>query len=92
MAEVSPREQGIPGAQLMGDLVRGGARWEVHLELAPDPEMQAVRGRVHFVQGERRRVSAWIFLEGSEREARERFLDFSSIELWNLVESLGGKT
>lgn len=91
MAETSPRDQGIPGAQLMGDLVRGGARWEVHLEIAPDLEMRAVRGRVHFVQGERRRTSAWIFLEGTEKDARERFLGFSSIELWNLVESLGGK-
>ena len=91
MAEPSPREPGIPGSQLMGDLVRGGARWEVHLELAPDHELRAVRGRVHFVQGERLRTSAWIFLEGSEKEARERFLGFSSIELWNLVESLGGK-
>jgi hypothetical protein len=88
MAEASPHEQGIPGAQLMGDLVRGGARWEVYLELAPDLEMRAVRGRVHFAQGERRRASAWIFLEATDRDVRERFLDFSSLELWSLVESL----
>jgi len=92
MAEVSPREGrggvGVSGAQLMGDLARGGARWEVYLELAPDAALAAVRGRVHFLQEDRRRASGWIFLEPTEREVRERFLDFSSLELWSLLESL----
>lgn len=92
MAEAFPREQRIPGAQLMGDLVRGSVRWEVHLETAPDAEMRAFRGRVHFLHGERHRVSGWIFLEATERKARERFLEFSSLELWQLVESLGTNT
>lgn len=89
MAEPSPQTDGIPGAQLMGELARGAARWEVFLETSLAPDLSAVRGRVHFVQTDRRRASAWIFLERTEREVRERLLDFSSLELWSLLESLG---
>lgn len=92
MAEPSPQTPGMAGAQLMGELVRGQARWDVYLETALAPDLAAVRGRVHFVQGDRRRASAWIFLERTEREVRERVLDFSSLELWSLLESLGAGT
>ena len=78
----------MSGAQLMGDLTRGGVRWEVYLEMASDAAPAVVRGRVHFLQDDRRRVSGWIFLERSDRDVRERFLDFSSLELWSLLESL----
>jgi hypothetical protein len=47
-----------------------------------------VRGRIHFLAGERHRETAWIFLEWSEKEIRERFNEFSANELWSLVESL----
>jgi hypothetical protein len=73
----------------MGELARGEARWDVYLEVEPVPENGAVRGRLHFVAGERRRSSAWIFLEWTEKEVRERFDEFSPNELWSLVESLG---
>jgi len=89
MAESFAQGIGIAGAQLMGDLARGSARWEVYLETALAPDGAAVRGRLHFVQAERRRESAWIFLEPSDREVRERFASFSSSELWALLESLG---
>jgi hypothetical protein len=72
----------------MGELARGTAHWEVYLETAVVPEGGAVRGRLQFVQAERHRASAWIFLEHTEREVTERFADFSSVELWALLESL----
>jgi hypothetical protein len=50
----------------------------------------AVRGRVHFVNGERRRTTSWIFLELSEREVQERFGEFSAVELWHFVAALDG--
>jgi len=90
MAESSPQGAGIPGAQLMGELARGHAHWDVHLETALSPELGAVRGRIHFAQADRRRVTAWIFLERTDHDVRERFLGFSSLELWSLLESLGG--
>lgn len=73
----------------MGNLARGDARWEVYLEVSPDTDRLAVRGRIHFVTGERHRESAWVFLEYSEKDLRDRFTDFSAVELWNLLESLG---
>jgi hypothetical protein len=74
----------------MGHLARGDARWEVFLEVLPDPEDKHVRrGRVHFVAGERHRESAWIFLEVADRDVLDRFNDFSAVELWSLLESLG---
>jgi hypothetical protein len=78
----------VPGARLMGELARGTARWEVYLETAPLPEGAAAHGRLHFVQAERRRTTTWIFLEHTERDVSERFADFSSVELWALLESL----
>lgn len=73
----------------MGQLARGETRWDVFVEAVPDAENGTVRGRIHFVAGERHRTTAWIFLEWSEQEVRERFSHFSAHELWNLVESLG---
>ena len=75
-------------AKHMGELKRGDDRWDVFIETQPDAELGAVRGRVHFVTGERRRTSAWIFLESSERDIQERFGEFSAVELWHFVEAL----
>jgi hypothetical protein len=77
-------------AKHMGELKRGDERWEVYVEMqAADVGGGAVRGRVHFVSGERRRTTGWIFLEWSEREIQERFGEFSAVELWHFVQSLG---
>jgi hypothetical protein len=76
-------------AHHMGQLKRGESRWEVYLEVVPSDDRHSMRGRVHFVAGERHRESAWIFLEWSEREVKDRFNEFSGVELWNLCESLG---
>lgn len=74
----------------MGQLMRGEQRWEVFLEIVTDAmDRHLRRGRVHFVAGERHRESAWIFLEHAERDVLERFNEFSDIELWSLMESLG---
>jgi hypothetical protein len=73
----------------MGQLARGDACWEVYLEVQPDSERRVVRGRVHFVSGDRHRESGWIFLEWSDRDLRERFNEFSATELWSLLEALG---
>jgi hypothetical protein len=79
-------------AKHMGELKRGDERWEVFIETQPDAEVGpgAVRGRVHFVSGERRRTTSWIFLELSEREIQERFGEFSAVELWHFVAALEG--
>jgi hypothetical protein len=88
MAELTIHGAAVPGARLMGELARGTARWEVYLEAAPATDGSAVRGRLHFVQADRRRATAWIFLEHTDRDLAERFADFSSVELWALLESL----
>jgi len=72
----------------MGELSRGEDRWDVVLESARDPDIQALRGRIHFVSGNQHRLSGWIFLEWSESEVEARFGDFSAQELWNLLDSL----
>jgi hypothetical protein len=76
-------------ARQMGELQRGGHPWEVLLETARDPDVEAVRGRIHFVAGSLHRLSGWIFLEWSDREIEARFSDFSAQELWNLLDSIG---
>jgi hypothetical protein len=53
------------------------------------PEMTGVRGRVHFVQGERHRESAWIFLDRTHGDVVSRFNEFGANELWQLLEALG---
>lgn len=73
----------------MGQLKRAEVQWDVYLEVMPDADKKLRRGRVHFVAGERHRESAWIFLEWSDRDIQERFNEFSAIELWSLLESLG---
>src|SRR5437879_13382446 len=59
-------------AKHMGELKRGDERWDVFIEMQPDAEVAAgaVRGRLHFVSGERRRTTGWIFLELSERRSK----------------------
>jgi len=76
----------------MGELKRGDERWEVFIEMQPDAEIGpgAVRGRLHFLSGERHRSTTWVFLEWSEREIQERFGEFSAIELWHFLETLEG--
>ena len=73
----------------MGHLVRSEVTWQVYLEIHADPDKSLRRGRIHFVSGERHRESAWIFVEHAEREVQERFNEFSAVELWSLLESLG---
>jgi hypothetical protein len=89
MPDPSPRDGGIPGAELTGELARGPARWDVYLETVAAPERGAARGRIHFAQADRRRSTAWIFLERSEQDIRQRFAGFSDVDLWNLLESVG---
>jgi hypothetical protein len=85
-----PLQPGLPEAPMarhLGDLGRADDRWQVFLESRP--QGQTVAGRVHFVQGERTRSSAWILLERSEQDVLHRFNEFSAVELWRLLESLG---
>ena len=72
----------------MGQLARGDLRWDVYLETRNDEGRRSVWGRLHFTAGERHRESAWIFLEPTEKEVRERFADFSAVELWALLDAL----
>ena len=76
----------------MGELKRGDERWEVFIEMQPDAEVGpgAVRGRLHFLSGERHRSTTWVFLEWSERDVQERFGEFSAVELWHFLETLEG--
>jgi hypothetical protein len=72
----------------MGELKRGPSRWDVYLELEPDAELQAVRGRMHFVGEGGRKTTGWVFLERAERDIVERFGEFSAVELLQFVESI----
>lgn len=76
-----------PTARHLGDLGRADERWQVFLENRA--QGQTVAGRVHFVQGDLTRSSAWILLERSETDVLTRFNEFSAVELWRLLESLG---
>ncbi len=76
-----------PLARHLGDLGRADERWQVFLETRP--QGRTVGGRVHFLQGEETRSSAWILLEWSEQDVLHRFNEFSAVELWRLLESLG---
>lgn len=75
-------------ARQMGELSRGEDRWDVVLESARDPDVDALRGRIHFVSGNDHHWSAWIFLEWSQAEVETRFSEFSALELWNLLDSM----
>jgi len=76
----------LSNASHMGDLARGGTTWAVHLETRQDGPVAT--GRVHFVAGEVRRSSAWIFREWTVADVKTRFSEFSPLELWRLLESL----
>ena len=76
-----------PTARYLGDLARSQVRWSVYLEAKPEGQIFA--GRIHFVEGSRRRSTGWIFREWNEREIVERFNEFSPVELWKILESLG---
>ena len=77
-------------AKHMGELTRGDQRWEVYLELQPDTEMNATRGRIHFLTpgGGQHRMTGWVFLEWREKDVQERFGEFSAVELWHFLEAL----
>lgn len=77
-------------ARQAGELTRGSSHWDVLLETAMDNDLGATRGRIHFISGNRHRLSGWIFLEWSEKEIESRFSGFSAQELWNMLKSLGG--
>jgi len=72
----------------LGQLARAGKSWSVYLESEPHPEIGAVRGRLHFVLGDRHRTTAWIFLEWTEKEVLDRARGFSAGELWTFLEGL----
>ena len=74
----------------MGELKRGPNRWDVYLEVEPDPELEAMRGRIHFVGEGARKTTGWVFLERQEKEILERFGEFSAVELLQFVESITG--
>jgi hypothetical protein len=76
----------LSAAVHMGDLARGGTNWSVFLESRQDGPLSS--GRVHFVAGEVRRSSAWIFREWTDKDVQARFAEFSALELWRLLESL----
>ncbi|HWZ27724.1 MAG TPA: hypothetical protein VNX15_04135 [Gemmatimonadales bacterium] len=75
-------------ARHMGELRRGERRWDVYLESEPAGDRSSVRGRIHFVAPGDHRTTGWIFLELGEREVRERFGEFSAVELWHFLEAL----
>lgn len=77
-------------ARHMGELKRGPSRWDVYLEVEPDPELAAVRGRIHFVAEGTRKTTGWVFLERHEKDIVERFGEFSAVELLQFVESIPG--
>jgi len=72
----------------MGELRRGDDRWEVYLEVETDAAAGTVRGRLHFATDRSHHETGWIFLERAEADIRERFGEFSAIELWRFLESL----
>jgi hypothetical protein len=76
-----------PAGRHMGDLSRGGTNWRVFLETRPHGEL--VSGRIHFASDQGPKSTTWIFLEWSEQDAIHRFNEFSPIELWKILESLG---
>jgi hypothetical protein len=79
----------FPGARHLGDLARGETAWRVYLETHPGEH--PARGRIHFVSGSdaATRSTGWIFVEPSDQDLLRRFQDFSAVELWKLLESLG---
>jgi hypothetical protein len=86
MTTPTPDTIDLSNASHMGDLARGGTTWSVYLETRQDGPIAA--GRVHFVAGDVRRSSSWIFREWTPQDVRTRFMEFSALELWRLLESL----
>lgn len=80
---------GQEDARHMGVLSRGQRRWDVFLETQPDVELRAIRGRIHFIAPNDHRTTSWVFLERVEQDVRERFGEFSGVELWHFLEALG---
>ncbi|MBL8979545.1 MAG: hypothetical protein JNM53_14100 [Gemmatimonadetes bacterium] len=76
-----------PTARHLGDLARSQTRWGVYLETRPYGSL--AQGRLHFVEGSRHKSTGWIFREWTEQEIVDRFSEFSPIELWKILESLG---
>ncbi len=76
-----------PAARHLGDLARSQVRWSVYIETRSDGKL--AEGRLHFLEGSRHRSTGWIFREWTEREIAERFSEFSPIELWKILDSLG---
>ncbi len=76
-----------PGARHLGDLARGENAWRVYLET--QASSSPARGRIHFVSDAATRSTGWIFVEPSDQDLMRRFQDFSAVELWKLLESLG---
>lgn len=76
-----------PNGRHLGDLTRSDTSWQVYLETRP--QGQLVSGRVHFVSAGAHRSTGWIFLEASDSDTLNRFNEFSPVELWKLLESLG---
>lgn len=76
-----------PAARHLGDLARSQTRWSVYLETRMVGSLAS--GRLHFVEGPRHKSTGWIFREWTEQEIHDRFNEFSPIELWKILESLG---
>ena len=72
----------------MGELKRGQYRWDVYLELRPDADLGAIRGRIHFVGDGSQKTTGWVFLEWHEKDVMERFGEFSAVELLQFVEAI----
>ncbi len=84
----SPRFPWLQTALHLGQLARGGARWEVYLQAEPHPDFGAIRGRLHFLGNDRHHATAWVFLEWTEKEVVDRARQFSAVELWSFLEAL----
>lgn len=90
---VTAMSDAFPGqdrARHMGELTRGDQHWAVYLETQPESDLAAVRGRIHFVDHGRHKMTGWVFLEWQERDIHERFGEFSAVELWHFLEAVDG--
>ena len=90
MGRMSDAFPGHEHARHMGELKRGQHHWDVYLEVQPDAELSAVRGRIHFVGDGGHKTTGWVFLEWQEKDVLERFGEFSAVELLQFVEAIPG--
>ena len=88
MGRMSDAFPGPEHARHMGELKRGQHRWDVYLEIQPDAELSAIRGRIHFVGDGTHKTTGWVFLEWQEKDILERFGEFSAVELLQFVEAI----